>query len=331
MYLLAFETSCDDTSVAILRDTEVIALVTKTQIEHDATGWVVPEVAARMHANAIFPCLEEAFTIADIHLADIDAIVCTEKPWLWPSLLTGATVARTFALATHKPLIWVDHIESHIFANLLERSAKDIQFPAVVLTISGWHTEIYKWNSLYSLEILGQTNDDAAWEAYDKVAKMLGLGFPGGAKIAKLAENIRTTTAISENEKHELKKLFPRAYLSQDSLDFSFSGLKSAVKRYIDQNPHESSIDKEKIAFAFEEAVVDVLLKKIFLAAQQYTSTQIVLAWWVSANAYLRERLIQESEKKWYSFLAPKKIIYSQDNAAMIGIRGYYEIMKSKV
>lgn len=107
---------------------------------------------------------------------------------------------------------------------------------------------------------------------------MLGLGFPGGAKIAKLAENIRTTTAISENEKHELKKLFPRAYLSQDSLDFSFSGLKSAVKRYIDQNPHESSIDKEKIAFAFEEAVVDVLLKKIFLAAQQYTSTQIVLA-----------------------------------------------------
>ena len=193
MYLLAFETSCDDTSVALLQDDTPIAMSTRTQLEHDATGGVVPEVAARSHANAIFPCIEDVLREGGITLDQIDSIACTEKPGLLPSLLTGMTVAKTLSLSLKKPILWIDHIESHIFANYLERKKEDISFPAVVLTVSGGHTEIYFWKSMFELEIIGQTRDDAAGEAFDKVSKMMGLGFPGGAKIAKLSEEYRNT------------------------------------------------------------------------------------------------------------------------------------------
>ncbi len=173
MYLLAFETSCDDTSVAIMQDDRCIALSTRTQLEHSVTGGVVPEVAARSHANAIFPCIEDALSEASITLKDIDVIACTEKPGLLPSLLTGMTVAKTLSLSLRKPLIWVDHIESHIFANYLERDVTDIVFPAVVLTVSGGHTELYLWRDMFDLELIGQTRDDAAGEAFDKVSKMM--------------------------------------------------------------------------------------------------------------------------------------------------------------
>jgi len=139
----------------------------------------VPEVAARSHANAIFPCIDDALRDAGIHLSDIDFIACTDRPGLAPSLLTGLVVAETLALSLQKPILRIDHIESHIFANLLERQESDIDFPAVVLTVSGGHTELYQWNSLFDLEMIGQTQDDAAGECFDKVAKMLGMGFPG--------------------------------------------------------------------------------------------------------------------------------------------------------
>lgn len=175
MNILAFETSCDDTSVAVLRDDTVLALSTRTQLEHDVTGGVVPEVAARMHANAIFPCLDEALHTAQLALGDIDIIACTREPGLQPSLLTGMTVARMLSDLHDIPLVWIDHIEAHIFANFLERSPDDIIFPSVVLTISGGHTELYLWKSQFEWELLGQTRDDAVGEAYDKVAKMMGL------------------------------------------------------------------------------------------------------------------------------------------------------------
>ncbi len=162
MYILAFETSCDDTSVAVMRDDQCIALSTRTQFEHDATGGVVPEVAARSHANAIFPCIDDALMEAGITLDQIDLIACTDRPGLAPSLLTGLVVADMLALSMSKPMIRIDHIESHIFANFLERSESDIIFPAVVLTVSGGHTELYHWKSLFELEIIGQTHDDAA-------------------------------------------------------------------------------------------------------------------------------------------------------------------------
>ncbi len=173
MLILAFETSCDDTSVALMRDDQFVAMSTRTQFEHNETGGVVPEVAARSHANAIFPCIEDVLSESGISLEDVDFIACTESPGLAPSLLTGKTVARTLAAGLEKPLIWIDHIEAHIFANFLERKKEDISFPSIVLTISGGHTELYFWKSLFELELVGQTRDDAVGEAYDKVAKML--------------------------------------------------------------------------------------------------------------------------------------------------------------
>jgi N6-L-threonylcarbamoyladenine synthase len=184
----------------------------------------VPEVAARSHANAIFPCIDDALRDAGIQLSDIDLIACTDRPGLAPSLLTGLVVAETLALSLRKPILKIDHIESHIFANLLERKISDIHFPAVVLTVSGGHTELYHWRSLFELDLIGQTQDDAAGECFDKVSKMMGMGFPGGKKIADLATQYTG----------EYKGIFPLVMLEKGSLDFSFSGLKSAVKRYID-------------------------------------------------------------------------------------------------
>ena len=208
MKILAFETSCDDTSVAILENDRVVAMSTRTQLEHDATGGVVPEVAARSHANAIFPCLEDVLSEAKISIDEIDYIACTREPGLQPSLLTGLTVARTLAESKKIPLLYIHHIESHIFANFLERNHDEIQFPAMVLTISGGHTELYLWKSLFDLELVGQTRDDAVGEAYDKVAKMLGLGFPGGAKIARLADAFRENPDFNQDEKNYWKKFF---------------------------------------------------------------------------------------------------------------------------
>jgi N6-L-threonylcarbamoyladenine synthase len=323
MYILAFETSCDDTSVAIMCDDECIALSTRTQLEHDVTGGVVPEVAARSHANAIFPCIEDVLSEAHIALHDIDSIACTQKPGLLPSLLTGMTVAKTLSLSLDKPLIWVDHIEGHIFANYLGRREEDIIFPAVVLTVSWGHTEIYLWKSMFELEIIGQTRDDAAGECFDKVAKMMWLGFPGGAKIAKLASEYENKASIW---------LFPEVMLEKQSLDFSFSWLKSAVKREIDKRVtllwSLSESDMKEIAFEFEHTVTDILSKKLHRAVEQYSVKMILLAWWVSANTVLRSKLEKVSKIQNIPFLAPTKSIYSMDNAAMIGIRAYYQSLK---
>ncbi len=323
MYILAFETSCDDTSVAVMRDDACISLSTRTQLEHDATGGVVPEVAARSHANAIFPCIDDALRDAGIHLSDIDLIACTDRPGLAPSLLTGLVVAETLALSMNKPILRIDHIESHIFANLLERKESDIIFPAVVLTVSGWHTELYQWNSLFDLEMIGQTHDDAAGECFDKVSKMLGMGFPGGKKIADLAEKY---TGVYEG-------IFPLVLLDRDSLDFSFSGLKSAVKRYIDiqiATPEWLTEDKKiQIAYEFEEVVTDILSKKLMRAAEQKNAKIILLAGGVSANIKLKSKIQQLADASHMPFFAPTRTIYSMDNAAMVGIRAYYDYTKN--
>ncbi|MBC7503552.1 tRNA (adenosine(37)-N6)-threonylcarbamoyltransferase complex transferase subunit TsaD [Candidatus Gracilibacteria bacterium] len=319
MYILAFETSCDDTSVAVMRDKVCISLSTRTQLEHSATGGVVPEVAARSHANAIFPCIDDALGDAGIHLSDIDLIACTDHPGLAPSLLTGLVVAETLALSSGKPMMRIDHIESHIFANFLERKESDIIFPSVVLTVSGGHTELYIWNSLYDLEMIGQTHDDAAGECFDKVSKMLGMGFPGGKKIADLAEKY-----IGEYE-----GIFPLVLLYKESLDFSFSGLKSAVKRYIDiqiATPEGLTPEKKiQIAYEFEEVVTDILSKKLMRAAEQKDTKMILLAGGVSANTKLKKKIKTLADIAHVSFLAPTQIIYSMDNAAMVGARAYYE------
>lgn len=330
MYILAFETSCDDTSVAIMRDSNCIAMSTRTQLEHSSTGWVVPEVAARSHANAIFPCIEDVFRETGLNLEDIDIIACTSQPWLLPSLLTGMTVAKTLALSLNKPILWIDHIESHIFANYLDRPDDSIAFPAVVLTVSWWHTEIYYWKSQFELKCVWQTRDDAAGEAFDKVSKMMWLWFPGGAMIARLAQEFRASWMNSG-----WKRLFPEVLLESDSLDFSFSGIKTAVKREVDKEIMVSWILSEefqrKIAYEFEETVTDILSKKLLRAHMKFDSKTILLAGWVSANTVLKEKIVRLLAWIWVPFLAPKKILYSMDNAAMVGIRAYYESQKRAV
>lgn len=233
-------------------------------------------MAARSHANAIFPCLEDVLSDANITLDQIDLIACTQKPGLLPSLLTGMTVAKTLSLDTDIPLVWVDHIEAHMFANLLGRSANDIIFPNIVLTVSGGHTELYLWKSLFEFELLGQTRDDAAGECFDKVAKMLGLGFPGGAKIAKYAQDYRDQH--DEAILRQSAELFPRALFEKDSLEFSFSGLKSAIKRYIDTFETITEEQIQEISYATEEAITDVLVQKLFRAADMHQVKMICLA-----------------------------------------------------
>ena len=193
-----------------------------------------------------------------------------------PSLLTGLTVARSLALAYEKTLLLIDHIEGHIFANFLERNQEDIHFPNLTLTVSGGHTEIYLWKSLFELELVSQTRDDAAGECFDKVSKMMGLGFPGGAKIARLASEF--ALSASEEEKIVAENLFPRGLISEDSLDFSFSGTKSAIKRYIDTLEDLSEYEIQRIAYATESTIVDVLVHKLFLALKKYGISHLCLA-----------------------------------------------------
>ncbi|MFA6080018.1 MAG: tRNA (adenosine(37)-N6)-threonylcarbamoyltransferase complex transferase subunit TsaD [Candidatus Gracilibacteria bacterium] len=226
MYLLAFESSCDDTSVALLRDDELICMKTHTQLEHIATEGVVPETAARLHANHVFELLEEVLKIGTITLKDIDIFAATSEPGLIPSLLIGKTVAKTLATSHKKPLIWVNHIEGHIFSVLLERKLQDLKFPAIVLSASGGHNDLFLWKSLYEIEKLGGTLDDSAGESMDKVGRSMGLPFPAGREVDELAQ--KYTPKIHTN----IPK-FPLV-LPADSLDFSFSGLKSAAIREIE-------------------------------------------------------------------------------------------------
>jgi N6-L-threonylcarbamoyladenine synthase len=327
MYILAFETSCDDTSVAIFEDKTLLSMETQTQIEHDITGGVVPEVAARSHANALFPCLQKVLKESRLELPQIDLIACTREPWLLPSLLTGMTVAKTLSLAYDKKLLWINHIEAHIFANLLERDLEEIIFPNIVLTVSGWHTELYLWKSLFDLTLIGTTRDDAAGECFDKVGKMLGLGFPAGAKIAKHALLFRETASMDDLQR--FSHLFPRSLLEKDSLDFSFSWTKSAIKRYIDAVPDTERDYVWAISYATEEAITDALVEKLFRSYSFFWVQQVCLAGWVSANFVLRDKIQARADAHGLSFLFPKKAVYSMDNAAMVGIRAWYEVNKS--
>ena len=230
MKILAFETSCDDTSIALFEYNRLVSMSTKSQIKiHNQTGGVVPEVASREHANAIFDVLDEVLKDGNTELSQIDYIGVTTHPGLIPSLLTGITVASTLSETLQIPIIPINHIEAHIFSNFLEREESEIIFPLVCLTVSGWHNEIYYMSDMWSMERLGATQDDAAGEAFDKVAKMMGLGYPWGPIISQLADEY-----TSDNVSHK-KKLFPRVFLEKSEFWFSFSGLKSAVKREVDR------------------------------------------------------------------------------------------------
>ena len=317
MKILAFETSCDDTSIALFENEKLISMNTKSQIKiHNKTWGVVPEVASREHANVIFEVLGSVLREWKVVLNDIDYIAVTTYPWLIPSLLTGITVAGTLSQTLEIPIIPIDHIEAHIFSNWLEREESEIEFPLVCLTVSGGHNELWYMSDMWMREKLGQTQDDAAGEAFDKVAKMMWLWYPWGPVISKLAGEYTW----------EATKLFPRVFLEKTEFWFSFSGLKSAVKREVDRRWELSLKDQQEISNEFQSAVNEVLCFKLLEAARQKWVKTVLLAGWVSANDDLNAKISKESQAHWHKFLAPTKKLYCMDNAAMIGILAYYRV-----
>ncbi|MCT2536696.1 tRNA (adenosine(37)-N6)-threonylcarbamoyltransferase complex transferase subunit TsaD [Aquibacillus koreensis] len=308
-YIIAIETSCDETAVAIVKNgTEVISNVVASQIEsHKRFGGVVPEIASRHHVEQMTVVLEEAFEQAGLTIKDMDAITVTEGPGLVGALLVGVNTAKTLAFANNKPIIGVHHIAGHIYANRLE---KEFNFPLLALVVSGGHTELILMKEHGSFEIIGETRDDAAGEAYDKVARTLQLPYPGGPMIDKLAAEGKETID------------FPRAWLEDDSYDFSFSGLKSAViNKLHNAEQRNEELKKEDIAASFQASVVEVLSEKTYRAAMEHNVKQVIVAGGVAANRGLRQALEDKFKETSMELLIPPLHLCT-DNAAMIAAAG---------
>ncbi len=313
MKILAIETSCDETSVAVVQDgRHILANQIYSQIDiHKLYGGVVPEIASRNHLEKISQVVDSALAAAALHFNDIDAIAVTNGPGLVGALLVGVNYAKTLAYALNKPLIAVHHIIGHIFAALPEYKA--LVPPFICLVASGGHTQLVVVEDYQKLTVIGKTRDDAVGEAYDKVARTLGLPYPGGPQIDALAKQ-GNGSAIH----------FKRTYLEKDSYDFSFSGIKSGVLNFINQQQQKGlTINKADIAASFQEAVVDVLVDKSLMALTNYNMKTLVLAGGVAANSRLRERLTMAAEQNGIKLYAPSLKLCT-DNAAMIGCAAYY-------
>lgn len=318
--ILSIESSCDETSAAVVKNGRIVlSNIISSQIEtHKLYGGVVPEVASRMHIEVIDKVVKEALSEASIKLSDIDAIGVTYGPGLVGALLVGLQYAKGLSFASKKPLIGVNHIEGHISANFIEH--KDLKPPFVSLVVSGGHTFIVYVKDYGEYEVLGQTRDDAAGEAYDKVARAIGLGYPGGPKIDKLAK-----------EGNENAIEFPRANFHEETLDFSFSGVKSAVLNYINKcKMKDVEFNRADIAASFQKAVVDVLCDNVFKTCIQKKANKIAIAGGVASNSALRNTLRIEGEKRNIEVLFPAPILCT-DNAAMIGSAAYYQYIKGNI
>ena len=315
--ILGIESSCDETAAAVVKNgREVLSNVISSQIElHKLFGGVVPEIASRKHIEKINEVIEEALEEANVTLEDIDAIAVTYGPGLVGALLVGVAEAKAISYATGKPLVGVHHIEGHVSANYIEN--KQLEPPFLCLIVSGGHTHLVVVKDYGEYEIIGRTRDDAAGEAFDKVARAIGLGYPGGPKIDKLAK---------EGNKNAIS--FPRAKVAEHEYDFSFSGVKSAVLNYINGcNMKGEQINHADVAASFQEAVVDVLVTRAVDAAKAYGFKNVALAGGVACNSALREGMKQACEASGLNLYYPSPI-YCTDNGAMIGVAGYYEYLK---
>ncbi len=314
MKILAIESSCDETSMSIIEDGHIdLGTVILSQIDiHKSYGGVVPEIASRSHAESITIVLEEVLTKANITMDEIDAVAVTYGPGLIGSLLVGLIAAKTIAYIYNKPLIPVHHIAGHIYANNL---VKKMEFPLIALVISGGHTELIYMKENYSFKKIGGTLDDAVGECYDKVARVLGLPYPGGPSIDKLAKE--------GNDTYKLP--LP---LNDDSYDFSFSGIKSAVINLVNNEKQKGNeIRKEDLACSFQNKVVEILTKKTIKALKEYHVKNLIVAGGVAANSAIRKSLEEECVKNNFNLTIPP-ILYCTDNAAMIGAAGYYAYQK---
>jgi N6-L-threonylcarbamoyladenine synthase len=319
--ILGIETSCDETAAAVVcNGTKVLSNIVSSQIElHQKYGGIVPEIASRAHIEKIYPIIDQAIEQSGLDSNDIDAIAVANQPGLTVALIVGITAAKTLALVWQKPLIAINHIHAHLQSAMME--TKDLQLPTVALVVSGGHTSLYECKNVLELQLLGSTIDDAAGEAFDKVASILNLPYPGGPSIEKAAKN-GNPAAID----------FPRTMLAKDSLDFSFSGIKTAVLYYCrgQDMKGENRADKMSqeeiadIAASFQAAVADILVRKTEMAADKVGAKTILLGGGVAANTILRnelEKMAQQTDRK--LLVAPKR--YCTDNAVMVASLAYYK------
>ena len=316
--ILGIETSCDETAAAVVEDgTKILSNVISSQVEiHSRYGGIVPEVASRQHLLSIMPIVEKALADATVSHSDLSAVAVTNGPGLAGSLLVGVNFAKAVALAWELPLVSVNHLEAHIYANWL--GTERPTFPAISLIVSGGHTELILLKGHGEISRLGRTRDDAAGEAFDKVARTLGLGYPGGPVIEKATQGITPTRRL------------PRAWL-RGSDDFSFSGIKTAAVRLAEELKVAASINPSPVALdiaaSFQQAVVDVLVTKTVAAASKHGVSQILLAGGVAANKLLRETMARRSP---IPVLIPP-IVLCTDNAAMVASCGYFRLLQRKV
>jgi len=313
--ILGIETSCDETAAAIVENGyKVLASVVKTQIDlHKVYGGIVPEIACRSHIEVIIPIIDEVLLRSNLKLEKIDAIAVTNSPGLVGALLVGVSVAKALAVALAKPLIAVNHVEAHIYANNI--AGKEMKYPCICLAVSGGHTTLFISDGPTKMIMLGSTIDDAAGEAFDKVAKILGLPFPGGPSIEKSAR-------LSNKDKIKFRRT------SLSGFDFSFSGIKTAVLYYVcGQNAQSkrtlAPIDVSDIAFSFQEAMVDMLISKIIKASEKYHIKNIAIGGGVSSNSRLREKLLDQTKNKGYVVYIPPKELCT-DNAEMVAGIAYH-------
>jgi N6-L-threonylcarbamoyladenine synthase len=319
-YILGIESSCDDTSAAVINNTRVLSNIIANQHVHSAYGGVVPELASRAHQQNIIPVVDVALKEAKISKNQLDAIAFTRGPGLLGSLLVGTSFAKSFALALRIPVIEVDHLKAHILSHFLEDTSgeKQPKFPYLCLTVSGGHTQIVKVTSPSAMEIIGSTIDDAAGEAFDKAAKIMGLPYPGGPEIDRLAK-----------QGNPLAFKFSQPRIA--GLDYSFSGLKTAFLYFLRDNLRNDAafidVNKVDLAASIQYTIIEILLKKLKLAAEQTGIKEIAIAGGVSANSGLRQAMLNLAANEGWELHIPA-MRYTTDNAAMIAVAGYFKFLE---
>ncbi|MEW5675314.1 tRNA (adenosine(37)-N6)-threonylcarbamoyltransferase complex transferase subunit TsaD [Flavobacterium enshiense] len=318
IYILAIESSCDDTAAAVLKDNKVLSNIVARQAIHEEYGGVVPELASRAHQQNIVPVIDVALKKANINKSELSGIAFTQGPGLMGSLLVGSSFAKSMAMSLNIPLIAVHHMHAHVLAHFIEEEGFDKpDFPFLAMTISGGHTQIIKVKSFFEMEIIGETTDDAVGEAFDKSAKILGLPYPGGPLIDKYAQLGNP-------------KAFPFTKPKVHGLDFSFSGLKTQILYFVQkktaENPNFIQENMNDICASIQYTIIQILMEKLKMAVEETGITQIAIGGGVSANSGIRTTL-KETETKygWKTFIP--KFEYTTDNAAMIGIVGYHKFL----
>ena len=318
VYILGIESSCDDTAAAVLMDDKILANLTANQTIHSQYGGVVPELASRAHQQNIIPVVKAALKKAGIEASQLSAIAYTNGPGLMGSLLVGVSFAKGFALALGIPIIQINHVQAHILAHFIKKdeTTKVPSFPFLCLTVSGGHTQIVLVKDYFDMQVMGETIDDAAGEAFDKSAKILGLEYPGGPLVDKYAKN-----------GNDLKFTFPHPK-TKNKLDFSFSGLKTSILYFVnDQVKKDANFienNMEDLCASIQKTIVSILIKKLIIASEQTGIKQICIAGGVSANSGLRKNLENEAKiNEWEIFIPPFE--FCTDNGAMIAIAGYYK------